>query len=137
MNKYVENLKIDLAIKRELVKENKYKGETRKCLEELLRKHKREFRDWLKRQESNGYLYKEKKYGKIITGGGDFDGLWRKVFFPNEHWDDEDIEFFKKDNWIEYVPSPYDCTGQIFTWAIDVFNVPNGVIAFIRDAIDV
>ena len=135
-NKYIANLEFDLIIKRELVKENKYKGDTRIHLENQLAKHKREFRDWLKREESKDYLYKEKR-GKIITGGGDFDGRWQKVFFPNEHWDEEDINFFKRDNWIEYVPSPYDCTGQIFTWAIDVFNAPNGVIAFIREAIDV
>ena len=83
------------------------------------------------------YLYPYGKKGKIVAYGSNNDDIfWKKVFFEGEYWDEEDKEAFRDDNWIE-INSPYDCTGKTFTWAIDSFNVPNGVVAYIRYAIDV
>lgn len=82
-------------------------------------------------------IYRDYIYSEIVGYGGRDDSGWVKIFFPNQRWTDETKREFIEDNWRYAKPSQYDCTGQIFTWAIDVFNVPSGVVAYIREAIDV
>lgn len=137
INKYLENIMIDKMIIDELSK-GKHPLAVRKAIEEckqLLIDHKREYRAWLKRDNEKRFLYPN--YGEIVASGGDYDSRWTKVFFAREHWSDEDKKEFVEENWRYAKPSQYDCTGQIFTWAIDVFNVPSGVVAYIREAMDV
>ena len=101
---------------------------------------KREYRRALKGHWYDHYLYPGedfKGYGEIVFQHWDYDSGYRKVFFPNEHWTEEDKREFVDDNLVKATPSQYDCTGQIFTWAIDIFNVPSGVVAYIRYAMDV
>lgn len=112
----------------------------RQKLADLVIKHKRELRKALKGEWFEKYLYPGidfEGWGEIVNGGGSYDSRWRKYFFPGECWTDLEKAEFIEDNWVDCMPSQYDCTGQIFTWAIDVFNVPSGVIAYIREAMDV
>ena len=81
--------------------------------------------------------YENYANGFIVNGGGEFDYRWMKVFFPGERWTDEEKAEFVEENWIYCRPSQYDCTGQIFTTGIDCFNVPSGVVVYIREAMDV
>lgn len=114
-------------------------AEEKKEYEDLLIKHKRELRAKLKNNH-NRYLYPGNDgngYGKIVAYGGSYDSFWEKIFFEGEHWTDEEKDQFIAANWITAKPSQYDCTGQVFTWAINVFNVPNGVVAYIRNGLDV
>ena len=99
---------------------------------EKIKEIKREIRN-----RNNGKKYLYNNYGEIVNCGGDYDSFWQKIFFPGERWTDEEKNEFIEENWIHAMPSQYDCTGQTFTWAIDVFNVPSGVVAYIRNAIDV
>jgi hypothetical protein len=73
----------------------------------------------------------------IVNSGGDYDSWWIKVFFPGESWTDEEKDEFIAYAWIPYRWSPYDCTGQTFTQSISCFNVPSGVVAYVREALDV
>lgn len=127
-----EKLIIDNLIKKSLVEQGVYKGERRQKLEAKIAEHKVEYRRALKQKK---YLFGE--YGEIVNGGGDWDSFWQKVFFPGERWTPEEIKEFVDENWIHCEPGPYDCTGEVFTWAIDVFNVPAGVVAYLRYGIDV
>ena len=113
--------------------------EKKQFYEDLMIAHKRELRAKLK-DNHDKYLYHKADgtgYGKIVAYGGNYDSFWEKIFFEGEHWTDEEKDQFVADNWITARPSQYDCTGQVFTWAINVFNTPNGVVAYIRNAIDV
>lgn len=129
-----DSLELDYYIKRCLVNEGRYKGEVKRKLDKKIVEHKRKYRAELRRRNGKKYLYDN--YGEIVNGGGDFDHFWQKIFFPGECWTEEEKNEFIEENWTHYKWSPYDCTGQIFTWAIDVFNVPSGVVAYIREAID-
>lgn len=132
MDRNFEILFVDKIIKKSLVEQGVYKGERRQKLEAKIAEHKVEYRRALKQKK---YLFGE--YGEIVNSGGDWDSFWEKVFFPGERWTPEEIKEFVDENWIYCKPSPYDCTGQVFTWAIDVFNVPAGVVAYLRYALDV
>ena len=138
MNMWLDHLMLDMAIKNQLIKENAYKGNTKEIIDRHIIKDKKRYRKSIK--DKRKYLYPGKDgngYGEIVNGGGDFDTMWMKVFFSGEHWTEEEKQEFIDENWIHAMPSQYDCTGQVFTWAIDVFNVPSGVVAYIRNAIDV
>lgn len=129
-------VRVDQYIKDSLIKEGKYFGKTKKAIDDSLIEHKREYRADLKKRAEKKYLYPN-NYGEIVNGGGDFEYRWMKVFFEGEHWNDDEKKKFIEENWVDATPSQYDCTGQIFTYAIDVFNVPSGVVAYIREAMDV
>lgn len=136
MNDYM-NLVIDHLIKKSLIEKGEYKGEKRRKLEAKIADHKRE---WRRKTKRNQYFYHGRDgegYGEIVNGGGNWDSYWQKVFFPGEQWTEEEKREFVEDNWVHATPSQYDCTGQVFTWAIDVFNVPGGVVAYLRYALDV
>lgn len=130
---YLEELELYNLILNELTDPEKISYVKEKIIET-----KRKYRARLKEECADKYLYPYNKKGKIVacSSNNDWETFWRKVFFEGEHWDEEDKEAFRDDNWIE-INSPYDCTGKTFTWAIDSFNVPNGVVAYIRYAIDV
>lgn len=104
-------------------------------IDEKIAADKREYRKCLKLKSDNHY--EDYANGFVVASGGDWDSWWMKVFFPNEHWSKEEMDIFIEYNWRHATPSQYDCTGQLFTWAIDCFNVPSGVVAYIREAIDV
>lgn len=107
---------------------------------EKLIEYKREYRKKLKDSYYSHYLYhgdNGEGYGEIVASGGDWDDYWYKVFFTNENWTEEDKKEFVDENWVYCTPSQYDCTGQRFTWAINCFNVPKGVVCYIREALDV
>ena len=132
-NTYIDTLMIDLLIKNQLVKQNQYKGETREKMEKHIAKSKKRYRSYLREEAEKKYLYG----GEIVACGGDYDYFWQKIFFKDDHWTEEEKQEFIEAAWIYAKPSQYDCTGQVFTWAIDVFNVPSGVIAYIRNGLDV
>ena len=136
MRTCLESVMIDKDIKNWLIENGKYEGEKKEKIDSMLINDKREYRKSLKAKYKKRYLYPN-QYGEIVNGGGGFDSMWEKVFFKGERWTDEDKREFIEENWVECTPSQYDCTGQIFTWAIDVFNVPSGVVAYLRYAMDV
>ena len=138
-NAKYEKLWLDNFVRDCLIKEGKYRGELKRELDEKIIAHKKEYRRWLKEYDKK-YLYHLSDgtgYGEIIASGGDYDGGWYKVFFPGDYFTEEDKKEFIEDNWRYAKPSQYDCTGQIFTWSIKVFNVPSGVVAYIQEAMDV
>ena len=102
---------------------------------EHLIKHKKKWRNWLKQQNDNHYEWY--KNGYIVNGGGEWDCRWIKVFFPGEHWSREKMIEFSEDNWKECRYSAYDCTGDIFTSRISCFNVPSGVVVYIKENMDI
>jgi len=67
---------------------------------------------------------------RIRYDGDDYgDGFVEYGFIPNsEDWTDEDIREFKQ-SIRRYVTSPYDCSGQVFTYGIDCHRNPNGLIS--------
>lgn len=137
---YFEYLSLHNEIKNTLAQRGDLTEEKKNLIDERIAEHKKEYRAWLKRRYGKKYLYPGKDgngYGEIVAVGGKYDSCWTKVFFPGEHWDEEEKHEFIEANWKHYKPTYYDCTGQIFTWAIDVFNLPSGVVAYIRDAMDV
>lgn len=139
-NKYIDYLKFDYDFRKYLISKGRYNGEQKRKLDEEIIKHKREYRKWLREKCSPKYLYPGRDgegYGEIVASGGDWDRGWIKVFFKGEHWTEDEIEEFREDNWQRPRYSAYDCTGDWFTWAIDVFNTPKGVVAYIREAMDV
>ena len=139
-NKYLENIEFDYCFRKYLISKGMYKGEQKRKLDEEIIKHKREYRKRLKEECALKYLYPGsdgKGYGEIVSGGGSWDSVWQKVFFKGEHWTEDDIEEFRKSNWKQVRYPAYDCTGDWFTWAIDVFNTPKGVVAYIFEAMDV
>lgn len=121
-------------------KDERLTDDARNLLKEEIAKHKREYRKILRSSYEPRYAFPGKDgkgYGKIINGGGTWDSMWRKIIFPNEYWTDEDKKEFVEAIWIPYIPTYYDCTGQLFTRAVDVFNTPNGVVAYTRECLDV
>lgn len=94
---------------------------------------KRAYRANLRKKEDR------KKFcgGLIVNGGGDWDYCWYKIFFKGEHWTDEKKDQFRAAIWQPYRPTYYDCTGQIFTSFVEVFNVPSGVVVYVREDMDV
>jgi hypothetical protein len=104
-------------------------------LQDWVAVRKREYRAALK--EKNRPERFRGTDGLIVNGGGDYDSWWIKVFFPGESWTDEEKDEFIAYAWIPYRWSPYDCTRQTFTQSISCFNVPSGVVAYVREALDV
>jgi hypothetical protein len=104
---------------------------------ESLIKYKRELRRLLKEKNNLYYGPYENPIGEITFVIGDYDGCIIKVFVPDENWTDEEKREFISENWKEYQPSQYDCTGQIFTNWIKVINVPAGVVIYINERRDV
>ena len=110
-----------------------------KKIKEKIASDKRDYRRELRMED----LRQKRNYharfgdGTVVNEGGDWDYCWYKVFFPNERWTDEEKREYADYVWIRYVPTYYDCTGQIFTRFVDAFNVPNGVVVYIRDCMDV
>ena len=136
-NALYENIQIDEMIINEL-SNGYHPAAVREAIEqtkELLIEHKREYRKDLKLKSDNHY--ETYKNGFVVNGGGEWDYFWRKVFFPGEQWTKEEMEEFKQENWKRCRYSAYDCTGDLFTRAIDCFNVPSGVVCYIREALDV
>lgn len=112
----------------------------RKLLEEKIAEHKREYRRILRNSYGSRYEFPGKDgkgRGEIVNGWGSWDSWCRKVVFPGEHWTDEEKQEFIEAVWVPYIPSYYDCTGQLSTWAVEVFNTPSGVVAFVHDHLDV
>lgn len=139
MRKHFEELMLYLNVKEEMIKKGLYKESNKKWIDKSIIEAKRKCREALKARDKAQYLYHGidgEGYGKIVNSGGDWDYFWRKVFFPGEHWSKEDIEEFREENWKHTRYSAYDCTGDVFTRFIDVFNTPSGVVAYIREAID-
>lgn len=136
MNAYLENLKIDYEIRKELITKRAYTGKVKQVLDEQIADHKRGYRNYLKK--CNNTLYWSYPHrGEIVAGGGEYDSRWMKVFFPGEHWTHEEKEEFITDNWKRVRYAAYDCTGDTFTKRISVFNVPQGVVAYIFEGVDV
>lgn len=144
MNDPIRDSLIRLMMNYEIKKTILDRGDVPEEKLELINKRiievKREYRRALKGHWWDHYLYPGedfKGYGEIVFQHWDYDSGYRKIFFKDEHWTPEEMKEFIDDNWHNATPSQYDCTGQIFTWAIDCFNVPSGVVAYIREAIDV
>ena len=135
MRKLYEHLRFEEALLDFVLKEHPDNLEGIAHCRDRIIKQKRRIRKWLKEKYDNHYNGYEN--GFVVGGHWEFDGGWRKVFFPGEHWADEDKKEFTEENWKRCRYSAYDCTGDIFTWAIDCFNVPSGVVCYMREAVDV
>jgi len=134
-NVYLEKLEILNDIKKTLIKKGQYFGDEDLVNEKII-EAKREYRKFLKEKHNLYYGPYMEPIGVIVNAHWEYDGGWMKVFFEGEHWTEEEKHEFIEENWHHYRPTFYDCTGQIFTNGIDVFNVPSGVVAYIREAID-
>lgn len=99
-------------------------------VDEMLAKVKREIREILNKEPHGDDKF-------IVNGGGTYDEGWTKYFYPDEHWTEEEKSDFTESNWIHMRPSQYDCTGQLFTWNISIFDVPNGTVVYHQYALDV
>lgn len=104
--------------------------------EEKIVEYKREYRKRLRLEDKEGESFRGTN-GKVVGCGGEYDHSWVKVFFEGETWSREEMKEFSDYIWIHYTPSQYDCTGQWFTWAVDCFNTPRGVVVYVREAMDV
>lgn len=124
-----------IEIYKEMIDYCKERGDAvhQQYYEEKLAQTKHDYRQRLKEKNAKKYVFN----GEIVNEGGDWDYSWYKVFFPHEKWTDEEKDEFRAAVWKPYKPTYYDCTGQIFTRFVDVFNVPNGVVAYIWEAMDV
>lgn len=137
---FFETLEIYNEIRDALIRKGQFGEEQKKYYDEVIIKVKREYRKWLKDNNKKKYLYHSidgKGYGEIVACHWEYDDGWKKIFFPGEHWNDEEKKEFIEENWHNCRASIYDCTGDIFTWAINCFNVPSGVICYIREGLDV
>lgn len=140
LERIYDRLLLNYAIKKCLLENGDLTDEKKEKLNNYIKEAKKEIRNYYKILERNKYLYHGENgemYGKRINTGGDWDSFWEKYFFEGECWTEEEKREFIEDNWIHYKPSPYDCTGQVFTWSISCFNVPGGVVCYIRNALDV
>lgn len=140
MEKSTKDALDKIILSQEFLKILKDRGETSHvelyALEGKIVKYKRDYRKKLKAEDKRFQSFRGTN-GKIVNFGGDWDSYWTKVFFDGEHWTDEEKDQFREAVWIHYVPTYYDCTGQVFTWAVDCFNVPRGVMCYVRDCLDV
>ena len=75
--------------------------------------------------------------GILMNRWGDWDWCISKYFYPGVHWTEEEKREYEEYNWIESPNSPYDCTGEVFTCWIQIFDVPKGTIVYIRENMDV
>lgn len=131
----LKSLMVDYEI-RKILSDNGDDQSAIECIDNEIIKHKREYRKLLKKEyEASRRFYDTN--GEIVAHGGDFDMCWFKIFFPGEKWTDEEKNEFVEIFWKPYIPSIYDCTGQIFTTSISCFNVPRGVVVYIKEAMDI
>ena len=136
-NYYYERIMLDKMIIEELIKKNtRSSNEKLKKAEWHLIKDKRVFRNYLKTSDHRKQ-YRDYKNSEIVGYGGTYDSGWMKILFKGERWSKEEKEKFIRNNWRHRRFSAYDCTGDIFTWGIDVFNVPSGVVVYIREGKDI
>ena len=142
-NLYLEKLEIDYELRQMILERSnelteKQKQHALSYIDNKIIEDKRAYRKSLKMRHDIYYQpYNPEPVGVIVASHGDMDGGWMKVFVDGEHWTEEEKQSFIDSNWIHYRPSPYDCTGQRFTEGIDVFNVPRGVVIYIREGVDV
>lgn len=130
-NIFFEKMQINNMIREELIKRGDLEGIHR--IDVKIVESKREYRKELKRDAEPRRICG----GIVVNGGGDWDSRWTKVFFPGETWTDEEKDQFVAAVWIPYRWTDYDCTGQLFTQGVEVFNVPSGVVAYIMEGLDV
>lgn len=93
------------------------KGKEEIYKEEII-KAKREIRKIQRAENQNKHFVKN--YG--------MDGWIEKEIFTNTTV--EKVTEYAEENWIECIPSMYDCTGQIFTSWFKVFKVENKIILY-------
>ena len=109
----------DLALWREFFGEAKELGKDTTYVEQRIIEIKQRIR-YLQKKQSN-YIPIVKYYG------ADCDSCVDKFPLPADIKTKEDAERFFYDNeYISYKPSPYDCTGQLFTNWFKIFRKPNG-----------
>lgn len=128
---FFEKMAINNLIRNQVVKNGNLEGIRR--IDDKIVENKREYRKELKRDAEPRRICG----GIVVNGGGDWDSRWTKVFFPGETWTDEEKDQFVAAVWIPYRWTDYDCTGQLFTQGVEVFNVPSGVVAYIMETLDV
>lgn len=98
-------------------------------LDKRIHEKKLILREQSRRKESRNY--------EIIIRGCDSDeSFWDKTLFPGQKWSKEEIDDYIRENWM-HVRSPWDCSGEIFTRGIEVFNSPSGVIVYHFMSIDI
>lgn len=95
--------------------------------------YKREYR--AKAKETDFELpdiYMDSETASVVNYGGDWDGYWVKIFCKGSRWTEDQKKQFIMDNWISIQYEAWDCTGRTFTSRVSVFNVPDGVVAYIK-----
>lgn len=113
---------------REMEQFQRENGST-EAMDKMLLKYKQKVRE-ASRETETDLPY------EVINGGGGYDSLWEKRLYKGEKWTAEEMEQYKRDEWM-HICSPYDCTGRLFTEAIEVFNTPMGVVAYHFTGMDV
>ena len=103
------------------------------CIDDAI--HRYTIKERKERREEER-MHKSRSYEVVNWGwSDDYWSGWEKRLYPGAHWSEAEKQDFIDSEW-EYINSPYDCTGQMFTCGIDVFNVPAGVVVYIFSAID-
>lgn len=105
-------------------------------VEEYIIEIKRELRKWAHKPETEDVGMGFEITRKVF--GGDYDGFYELVSIPNVFKTESDAdEFFNDFIRRDYVPSPYDCTGQLFTSWYHLFKRNNQFFAYHRVCADV
>ena len=128
---YLATMRMLEEFKKDAIKNCSYKGNFREAVEDSITEERKKYRYALKEEAKPRYLYLNDDgtgRGEIIASGM-FYRRWKKVFFPGERWTDEEIQQFHERNWRE--PRLGSST---YTWYVKAFNVPSGVVAYIREA---
>ena len=103
-------------------KEEIYKEEIIKAKREIRKIHNKDNK--LRAENQNKHIVKD--YG--------MDGWIEKEIFTNTTA--EKVTAYAEENWIECIPSMYDCTGQLFTSWFEVFEVEDKIILYTKYSFD-
>lgn len=98
-------------------------------LDDMIIEYKKNIRNYHKRENEKSFR---------ICFDADLDGFIERIELPsNIKTQDEAEEYFRRYEYIEYMPSQYDCTGQLFTSWYKIFKINNKYYAYHRVCRDV
>ena len=70
----------------------------------------------------------------VVNDGADG---WCEKYRFSRNFSQAEKRAYILDNWIFRQSSDYDCTGQVFTERIEIFDVPSGTIVYHFKSVDV
>ena len=92
-----------LALWEDGMKNNEFKNPER--AKETIKEYKREIRNWYSKEDKDRHLVKSTS-----------DDYWMKIYLPEYITSKKEADdYFMENEFIEIIPSQYDCTGRLFT----------------------